>query len=124
MFLFIVFLVYFSLRVTDSNTSHVLIYHNRDSLVDWITSDSNTSHVLIYLTTSKTAYSASTFKYISCSYLSSALNWFFPVSSNSNTSHVLIYLYSIALTHLKIRFKYISCSYLSNVFITIFSSIV
>ena len=96
---------------------------------------SNTSHVLIYQYQKHSQILISSFKYISCSYLSScnALKTFIKKNSNtshvliyqifdklkfkseidSNTSHVLIYLAEIKARTILVEFKYISCSYLS-----------
>ena len=81
------------------------------------------------------SYISTSFKYISCSYLSSSHFPMFIILNNSNTSHVLIYqsthhrtaLLPAIQIHLMflfigffvpasldfVKFKYISCSYLS-----------
>ena len=108
-------LIFVSLIISDSNTSHVLIYLHWRDYRKKEQKYSNTSHVLIYL---KEASNTSV------------------EMQHSNTSHVLIYLsfstnslsnnliqihlmflfivgwYTVAV--LLIKFKYISCSYLSG----------
>ncbi len=93
MFLFIILHRHSPFFKSDSNTSHVLIYHrSRRTHINHY-QNSNTSHVLIY-----PALAGS------------------PVSrkSNSNTSHVLIYPVSSIWFWDIVEFKYISCSYLST----------
>ena len=58
-----------------------------DSLILYL----NTSHVLIYLPDNVQAALIEKFKYISCSYLSSANIVPATIKSDLNTSHVLIY---------------------------------
>ena len=92
MFLFISLSTGMVTYYANSNTSHVLIYHNtalaqRDNALH-----SNTSHVLIYPEQSFGLCSWVKFKYISCSYLS---------------------LRASKFNILREKFKYISCSYLS-----------
>ena len=54
------------------NTSHVLIYPVQTALTEIILMDLNTSHVLIYRGATYYLSDSALFKYISCSYLSSA----------------------------------------------------
>ena len=99
------------------NTSHVLIYRNRNivgckfkifkyiscsylsrckSMHRFHLRHLNTSHVLIYLNRHiSTSYQVPAFKYISCSYLSMAAEKTFENKINLNTSHVLIYRFDI-----------------------------
>ncbi len=115
MFLFIVCLLIINLRDMDSNTSHVLIYQEKEKEDLHKPKHSNTSHVLIYRQAIfKAVNVANGFKYISCSYLSRQnylhnkctfhiqihLMFLFIAEAaysgagetDSNTSHVLIYL--------------------------------
>ena len=73
------------------NTSHVLIYRNLFIYLVLILCNLNTSHVLIYPSTVHTWGTYNTFKYISCSYLSSLIFLEKRVLLHLNTSHVLIY---------------------------------
>ncbi len=106
-----------NLRSPHSNTSHVLIYRLFPAFLCFLVAYSNTSHVLIYLYPAFYRNPRTTFKYISCSYLSNRvqrknscgdiqihLMFLFIQIDNSRT----IYFYG---------FKYISCSYLSELLV-------
>ena len=70
MFLFILTAPKTINRITNLNTSHVLIYPSAEIYQYIIKSDLNTSHVLIYLSDFNSEWVPEEFKYISCSYLS------------------------------------------------------
>ena len=114
MFLFILLILLSDLGGLDSNTSHVLIYHNHVRLKVLMCSNSNTSHVLIYQLNLDWLLKEMKFKYISCSYLSrkyhpkSIYGLLFKYISCSYLSQPRLMNFSIVDS-----FKYISCSYLS-----------
>ena len=73
----------------------------------------NTSYVLIYPLVTDVKLLYLQFKYILCSYLSTAVAVAGTVKSNLNTSYVLIYPNWNTRIILCNEFKYILCSYLS-----------
>ena len=114
MFLFITILSFSPLPCTNSNTSHVLIYHAKQlseipseafkyiscsylSCCNNICVGSITIQIhlmFLFIMSCPTSIIAGVwFKYISCSYLSMRKKKLYVVAWNSNTSHVLIYLY-------------------------------
>ena len=96
-----------------SNTSHVLIYRPKTQFVRKKVNHSNTSHVLIYPCCAAYISSSTSFKYISCSYLSTTKP---QIAISINIQIHLMFLFIVAALNylpLRVRFKYISCSYLS-----------
>ena len=108
-------LIFVSLIISDSNTSHVLIYLHWRDYRKKEQKYSNTSHVLIYLkeasnTSVEMQHSNTSHVLI---YLIHIL-YLLQCLLHSNTSHVLIYQSVYNGTYTVYRFKYISCSYLSK----------
>ena len=136
MFLFIIFPLTIFYTNENSNTSHVLIYHQlRYENYGYYEKFKYISCSYLSCSPPPLAQVISRFKYISCSYLSILKGYWtfywiifkyiscsylsrFPRellngARNSNTSHVLIYLNATVLLFCSFTFKYISCSYLS-----------
>ena len=120
--------------ISDSNTSHVLIYHKANfrqcvavgfkyiscSYLSQFFFNSFRGLSFKYISCSYLSMAVNMenmlnaiFKYISCSYLSSVSDGEVELVTNSNTSHVLIYPIIQSNSEFGDIFKYISCSYLS-----------
>ena len=128
------------------NTSHVVVYHIRNSTRPCFSLCFNTSHVVVYPEIEKLNNQIIKFQYISCCCLSSAEGLYKVTNNGFNTSHVVVYLgntikdsvyaQSFNTSHVVVyprsfpfgiwllgRFQYISCCCLSLYFSYLFREI-